>query len=155
MTDKESMSRSEHWIFYLKLTKELKEDYLLLDTEFKKTGKSLVPVNLTTLVDSVRRGQEANLIIVIKSKSELRFFQRRVQKIFKFLMRSERVNVFIASSFYSVNDPALMRKNFYHYVRLPVRVEKFCNMVNDELINVETNKEYWPGGNRGQTRLAG
>ena len=56
-------------------------------------------------------------------------------------MRSERVNVCIASSFYSVNDPALMRKNFYHYVRLPVKVEKFCNMVNDELINVETNKE--------------
>ena len=83
MTDKESMSRSEHWIFYLKLTKELKEDYLLLDTEFKKTGKSLVPVNLTTLVDSVRRGQEANLIIVIKSKSELRFLSMKEEQVLR------------------------------------------------------------------------
>ena len=148
------MEEKEHWIFYLKLSQDLPEDYLVLDNELKKTQKSLIPVTLKTLLECAKKGRSVHVLVVIKSYKDYRYFHKRVKKIMKYLMMTERVHLYIASSFTAVNDPSIMKKNFYNFVRLPVEIEPFCRSVSGMVDLSESKANTWPGGVRPRLSLA-
>lgn len=149
------MKANEQWIFYLKLTKDLPEEYFSLDQTFKKTNKSLIPINIKTLLECTKKNTDMHVLIVIKSYREYRYFMKRVKKIMKYLMMTERVHLYIASSFTTVNDPAIMKRNYYNFVKLPVHMESFCGSVSKMIDSKENQAHHWPGGIRPRMGLAG
>lgn len=149
------MEKIDHWIYYLKVTKYLPEEYLALDQQFKKHGKSLVPISLRALLDSIRKGQRAHVLIVVKSFNEYKYFNKKVKKILKLIMRSDRVHLYMASSFSSINDPSIMKRDYYSFSKLPVRMDSFCSKVANTIESRENKSLVWPGGVRPKMSLVG
>lgn len=147
------MKRVDHWIFYLKLSKNLPDEYLTLDQNFKNHGKSLVPIGLKSLLECIKKGQKAHVVIVVKSYGELKYFNSKVKKMMKFIMRSERIHLYIASSFSGINDPTIMRRDYYNYVKLPVKMTTFCESVSKTIDVKENQGLVWPGGVRPKMSL--
>ena len=148
------MKRTDHWIFYLKLRKELSDDFLLLDQHFKLHGKSLVPIGLKAFLDSIKHGQTANVLIVVKSIDEFKYFHRKIKKVLRFVMRSDRVRIYMLSSFSLVNDPSIMKGNQYSYFPLPVQLTQFSEEVCKDIDYNENVSLTWPGGVRPKLTLA-
>ena len=149
------MEAQEHWIFYLKLTRDLPREFLLLDHEFKKNRKSLIPVTLKTLLECTRKNKSIHVLIVVKSFGEYRYFHHKVKKILKYLMRTEKVNLYVASSFGIVNDPSIMKRNYYEFIKLPVNLKQFCGSISELIDSKEMQYNSWPGGVRPRLSLAG
>lgn len=147
------MESKNRWIYFLKLSKELPEFYLKLDQNFKKFDKSLVPITLKSLIESSKSNEELHLVIVIRSLKEFEYFQKKVRKMLKFIARQERINIYMASSYSNVNDPGIMRKDFYNYVKLPISMNLYCESVAT-MIEVKDQKlKKWPGGVRPRMSL--
>ena len=149
------MEAREHWIFYLKLTKNLPEDFLVLDQSFKKHNKSLVPIGLKTLLECIKKNGSVHVLIVVRSYREFRYFDKKVKKILKYLMRTDKVHLYIASSFSGVNDPSIMKRDHYNFVNLPVKISDFCESISQVIDMKETQVYKWPGGARPRMTLAG
>lgn len=149
------METKEHWIFYLKLQRELPQEYLMLDQHFKLFTKSLVPVGVRGLTEMVKKTRRIHVLVVIKSIEEYRYFNKHVKKTMKFLVRTGRVNLYIVSSFNGVNDTAIMRRDFYHFMRLPVSYQHLCQSVSKIIDTKELTSFKWPGGVRSQFKLTG
>ena len=78
------MEANDHWIFYLKLTRDLPREYIRLDHEFKKSNKSLIPVTMKGLLDFVSRKKKIHVLIVVRSRKELAYYHKKVTKILKY-----------------------------------------------------------------------
>lgn len=141
------MQAREHWIFYLKLSKNLNEDFFLLDQSFKETNKTLIPINLKNLLECTRNHNSSyHVVIVIKSRSDLKYYDKRIKKILKLLIRSGRVSAYIASSFSSVNDTTVLKRSQYSFVKLPIGLSDFCLSVSNTIDIKESQLHKWPGG---------
>ena len=149
------MEAREHWIFYLKLTRDLPEEYLVLDQKFKQSNKSLIPIGLKSLLECTKKNKSIHVLIVVKSYQEYKYFHKRVKKIMKYMMMTERVHLYIASSFSGINDPSIMKRDFYNFVRLPVGMETFCRSVSHMIDIKESQVLNWPGGVRPRMGLTG
>lgn len=148
------MKTREHWVFYLKMGRELPRDYFSIDQHFKSMSKSLVPVGLKSLSTMVSQEKNVHVLIVIKNMDDYRFFKRRVIKILKYLMRSDRFYLYVASSFSSVNNNQLMRKDHYNFIKIPVATSYLCGSVSN-MIDMKTSGGLkWPGGYRSKFKLA-
>lgn len=149
------MEGNDNWIFYLKLQRELPREYFLIDQQFKQSAKSLVPVGIKGLTEMVKKSRRVHVLIVIKNLDEYKYFTKNVKKVMKFLVRTGRVNLYIASSFNGVNDTAIMRRDYYHYMKLPVSYKYLCGHVSTTVDMKEQNSFKWPGGVRSQFKLTG
>ncbi|MBT4790402.1 MAG: hypothetical protein HON90_02430 [Halobacteriovoraceae bacterium] len=136
----------EQWIFYLKLTKELSKDYFILDQKLKQSDKSLVPVTMKSLLESTKKYKSIHVVIVVKSFQEFRYFNKKVKKMMKYLMMTERVHIYIASSFVAMNDPSIMKRDFYNFMKLPVSIDLFCHSIARTIDLRDKQANIWPGG---------
>lgn len=155
MSDKDNMNGTDQWVFYLKLTKNLPKEFVYIDQELKKSGKTLVPIGLKTLLEHVKRNSSTHVMILVRSISEFEYFNRKIRKSMKLLMANRRVHLYIGSSFSTVNDPNLMRRDHYYYAKLPVEIAGFCQAVGYEIDRKETSMLKWPGGVRPRLSIAG
>lgn len=147
------MENREQWVFYLKMSRDLPKEFFSLDQHFKASGKSLVPVGLKALSSMLSQGGNIHVMIVIKNIDEYRFFKSRVVKILKYLMRSDKVFLYVASSFSNVNDNQIMRKGHYSYIKIPVATPYLCGSIS-KMINMKTSNTYqWPGGVKSKFQL--
>ncbi len=149
------METNDNWIFYLRLKKNLPEDYLSMDQHFKAYGRSLIPIGLKALLEATKNKRTIHLLVIIKSYQDYRYYVRRVRKIMKYLMRTQRVHLYVASSFSLANDPLVIKKNYYSFVKLPVRMDRFCEFVSTSIEVRESNLLHWPGGVRPRLSLVG
>lgn len=149
------METNETWIFYLKLQKALPKKYFRLDQEFKRFGKSLVPVTIKSIGDLIKKNKKIHLMIVVRNLDEYRYFNSKVKKILKFLVRTGRVNLYVTASFSAVNDNSIMRRDFYFFMKLPVSYEFLCQSVTRVIDSNELHAHKWPGGSRSQFKLTG
>lgn len=150
-----SMESKEHWIFYLKLQKDLPKEYLVLDNHFKSRNKSLIPISIKGLLDCAKTYKSIHLLIVIKSYKELRYFDVKVKKLLKYLMRTDKINIYVTSSFSVVNDSTVMKRDKYNFIKLPVSVDYFCGSVSRMIDIKEARLHEWPGGAVPKLKLAG
>ena len=144
----------DHWIFYLKLSKKLSKDYFLIDQKLKETGRSLVPITLKSLLECTKKYKSIHLVIVVKSINELSYFEHRIKKTMKYLMMTGKVHVYIASSFGAVNDPSIMKRDYYNFMKLPVEIDYFCNSVSKTIDLHDSKVNLWPGGASPKMTLA-
>lgn len=149
------MSGGYEWIFYLKLTKNLSREFFFLDQELKRTGKTLIPVGMKTLLEYVKRSHTTHVIILVKSVQELEYFNRKVRKPMRILMASRRVHLYCGSSFLAINDPGLMKRDYYYFAKLPVHTSSFCQAISCEIDRKETSVLKWPGGTRPRLSITG
>ncbi len=149
------MEAREHWIFYLKLTKNLTRDFISLDAEFKQHNKTLIPIGLRSLLECTRKRKSIHVLIVIRSYREYRYYHKKVKKLMKYMMRTDKVHLYFASSFQLAHDPSILKRNHYEFVSLPVHMEKFCTRIS-ELVDIKEQRfNSWPGGVRPRLSLAG
>lgn len=148
------METKEHWIYYLKLTRELPREYFDLDQQFKQTNKSLVPITLRGLLEFVNKNKKIHVLIIVRTTSEVSYFHRRVKKIMKYLMKTGNCHLYIGSTFSSVNDPGIMRRELYSFAKLPVKMENFCQSISHMIDVKESNIQRWPGGTAPRLSLA-
>lgn len=149
------MSASDQWIFYLKLNRDLPREYVALDQSFKVHGKSLVPVGIKGLLDMASKNTSVHIVLYVKTFADLDYFNRRVKRILKYLMRNHMVNLYIASSFGAVNDGTLLKREQFNFAKLPVRMNTFCESVSSMMDLKESEYFKWPGGKRPKMSLAG
>lgn len=138
------MENREQWVFYLKLARELPKEFFSLDQSFKASGKSLVPVGLKALSTMLSQGGSIHVLIVIKNIDEYKFFKTRVVKMLKYLMRSDKVYLYVASSFSSVNDNQIMRKDHYSFIKIPVATSYLCGSISNMIDARITGSLSWP-----------
>ncbi len=149
------MDARDNWIYFLKLSRELPREYIHLDQAMKVHQKSLVPVTLKGLIETSSKSGAVHIIVYIHSLNELRYFNRRANKILKYLMKNSRVNIYIASSFSQVGDGSILKRKQYNFVKLPVSRSEFCSNVA-HMIEMRENELYkWPGGKSPRMSLAG
>ena len=91
----------EQWIFYLKMQKNLPMEYFSLDQRFKEYGKTLIPMEMKSLLDIIKKSPSVHVLIVIRSMDEYKYFRKRIKKIMKLLIRSGKVHLYMVSSFSS------------------------------------------------------
>lgn len=149
------MEDNQHWIFYLKLQRELPREYFQLDQKFKNSGKSLVPVGVRGLTEMIKKNKSVHVLIVIRNIDEYKYFSFKVKKTMKFLVRTGRVHLYIASSFNGVNDTAIMRRDFYNFMKLPVSFNYLCQSISKTIDMKEYSSHQWPGGIRSKFQLTG
>lgn len=147
------MENREQWVFFLKLSRELPKEFFTLDQHFKSSGKSLVPVGLKALGSMLSQGGNIHVMIVIKNIDEYRYFKNRVVKILKYLMRSDKVHLYVASSFSSVNDNQIMRKDHYSFIKIPVATSYLCGSISSMIDMRTIGGSKWPGGVRSKFQL--
>ena len=149
------MDARDNWIYFLKLSRELPREYIMLVQEMKSHNKSLVPVTLKGLLETASKSTDVHIIIYIHSLGELRYFNRRANKILKYLMKNSLVNLYIASSFSNIGDGSILKRNQYNFVRLPVSRKSFCERVSGMIDISESDQLKWPGGTVPRLSLAG
>ena len=149
------MNDKDDYIFYLKLNKELPSEYIALDQTFKQSKKSLIPIGLKALLECTKKYQKIHVVIVVRNYQEYKYYVKNVKKILAYFMRTERVHLYIASSFAAVNDPGIMKRDYYNFTKLPVQLNSFCDVVSKmvDISGVQTH--HWPGGKRPRMTLAG
>ena len=138
------------WIFYLKLSKSLPKHFLDLDREFKERGITLIPISISELM-SVTKGEGSfNVMTSVRNFSEAKYFSKKVQKIFEFMMRSRRLNLFMASSFSYIDQTSIFGKTGkYHFYPLPVKIDALCATIAHEIYKQQSGDYKWPGASRG------
>ena len=148
------MIANDNWIYFLKLTRELPREYILLDQELKTHNKSLVPVTLKGLLETASKVSGVHIVVYVHSIEELRYFNRRANKILKYLLKTSQVNLYIASSFSQLGDGSILKRNQYNFIRLPISRKKFCENVSGMIDIVENDHLKWPGGTGPRMSLA-
>ena len=148
------METNKHWIFYLKMKRNLSDDYLYLDDEFKKHNKSLIPVNIKDLTEYAQKTKSVHVLIVVRNQQEYQYFMKKVQKLLKYMLLTDKVHIYVASSYRSVNDHSIMKRDYFHFVKLPVKISHFCESISEMIDHSESRINSWPGGRRPRLSLA-
>ena len=146
------MNRTE-WIYFLRLSKNLPSDYFAIDKAFKEHGRHLVPMDIVGLNECVDKDETMHVLIMIKKVSELRYYEKKVKKILKYMLKRPNVKVYFLSSFSAVNDPTLIKQGAFHFMRIPLSVNYFVGAVNKQIEIKEMKKNLWPGKLRHSNQL--
>lgn len=148
------MDEREQWIFFLKLGRELPKDFFALDQQFKANGKTLIPVGLKTMSSLLSEREDVHILIVVKSVQEYIYFHKRVKKVMKYMVRSGKVYLYIASSFNKMIDSEIMRRNHYNFLKLPVTINYLCGSISKTIDMKNSGQSLWPGGGKSKFQLA-
>ncbi len=140
------MENQDQWIFFLKLGRELPKDFFALDQQFKNHQKSLIPIGLKTMSSLFSETQEVHILIIVRSMQEYIYFHKRVKKIMKYMVRSGKVHLYVASSFNKMIDSEIMRKNHYNFLKLPVTLNYLCGSISKTIDMKHSGQNFWPGG---------
>lgn len=140
-------SIKDEWIFYLKLTPRLNENFLSLDRNLKQFGFSLIPVSFPNLIELIKAGDNFHLVIMVSSKQEADYYLRHVSKSIRNLLRFKKINLFCASSFSFINESSkLSSRDNYNFYPLPMRTGDFCDKILSTLLDSAVENKKWPGG---------
>lgn len=144
------------WIFYLKLSKSLPKHFISLDREFKKEGLTLIPISISELLSVTKGDGNFNVMVNICSIADAKYFSKRVQKTFSFLLRSKRINLFMSSSFEFVNQTSIYGPTKkYHFNRLPQKYNELCHLISSKIKKENSKDRRWPGSSRGLGQTVG
>jgi hypothetical protein len=100
---------------------------------------------------SVTKGEGSfNVMVSVRNFSDAKYFAKRVQKTFEFLLRARRINLFMSSSFEFINQTNKYGKTKkYHFHALPQRYDELCESISIKIQNDKSVDKKWPGASRG------
>lgn len=149
------MEAQEHWIYYLKLQRDLPREYLVLNRSFREKNKTLIPITISGLLDCAKVYKSLHVVVVIKSYRDFRYFDSRVKKLVKLLIRSGKVNIYLASSFSLINDSTIMKRDYYNFIKLPASMDFLCGSISRMVEIKESQLHLWPGRIPAKVQLEG
>lgn len=137
------------WVYFLNLSSSLDANFINLDSELKTKGLSLVPINLEDLTSLTRAKMNLHIVVVVDKVSKSRYFNLKVRKLMKFLLRRDTINFYVLSSFENLNDKThVMNRKNYFFTLLPTALKEYAHALS-EAINIKDNKvNSWPGARR-------
>ena len=149
-------SIKDEWIFYLKLTPNLSENYLSLDKHFKQYGYNLIPVSFPNMLELIKANETFHVIVVVSSRKEANYYMKHVSRSIRNLLRFNKVNLFTASSFSFINESSkLTYRGNYDFFPLPMRTADLCDKILVKVLDSAVENYAWPGGKRPRMGVAG
>lgn len=140
-------SIKDEWIFYLKLTPNLNENFLSLDKQFKRFGFNLIPVSFPNLLELIKAQETFHVVVIVSSQREAAYYLKNVSKSIKNLLRFNKINLFAASSFSFVNESSkLTFRGNYDFYPLPIKTSDLCDKILATLLDKAVENKTWPGG---------
>lgn len=137
------------WIYYLRLSQNLDQNFINLDQGFKEFGHSLVPVTITDLLNMAKSGNSMQVITVVDKISRYQYYNLKVRKILKYLLKRENISFYVLSSFENSNDKkSLGSKNNYFFTSIPVSIKDYTFTVSEVIKIKEAQYNSWPGARR-------
>lgn len=136
----------DEWVFYLKLSPNLDEKFLLLDQELKVYGLNLIPIDFKALCDVSRNSYRANVIIMVSNTKDLATYNKYIRKLMKLMIVSQRVQLFHVTSFADCNHFDIGKKDNYHFYQLPISKTFLCQEIISQIMDTPEVKNLWPGG---------
>jgi hypothetical protein len=135
------------WIFYLNLSDKLSQNFYILDKIFKEKGYTLIPVSYSSLLNLSHELDKIHVVCMVTNGKEFSRFAKKVRKFLKMMIQNEVMDLYFASSFQTLNDTAHFRgKKNYHFVRLPMSAQLFCDTIVTTIELKNNKKLSWPGG---------
>lgn len=144
---------SENIIFYLRLSSSLTSEFFDLESKIRLEGKTLIPVDIVSMLELLKVKNNAPVVVVVKTSSEFNYFRKKVYKILTYLLNSERIELFVASSFDQANIKKYQGRKFYHFVKLPVSSDFFARSISKTIDIKSGELRSWPGGDRASYHL--
>ncbi len=142
------MKEQDNWVFYLQLKSKLSKDFLVLDRELKDYGKGLVPVSIENLLGYIKKKEGIDLLVVVKSKAEANYYNKRIKKVLRYLILSKKIRLTLVSSYQDINDLTLAKKGHYFFHQLPMSVSSVVFEMISTIHDRQDNKNKWPGASR-------
>jgi hypothetical protein len=147
-------TENSSFVFYLCLTDVLPSSYFSFSLRMKKEGMTVVPVKFDQLQKVVAVSDQAEIIVVtsIRNTQEALFYHRNVRKHLKYLLKSERITLFLLSSFSKLNDQKnhLVKRNYF-FLKYPMELGLVCQLLARFLELKKEESRKWPGGKRSQS----
>jgi hypothetical protein len=87
------------WIYFLKTTQSLPQNYFVLSSNLKKFQIDLIPVTVSDLLVLSKREATFSLMIMIQNTLQRKFFYNELQKILFYLLQNKELALYFFSSF--------------------------------------------------------
>lgn len=137
----------DEWIFYLKLTPNLNENFFSMDRHFKSFGFNLIPVSFPNLLELIKDNETFHVVVVVGSRREAAYYVKNVSKPIRNLLRFKKINLFAASSFSFINESSkLTFRGNYEFYPLPIKTAQLCDKIFTKVLDDTVDNRQWPGG---------
>ncbi|MEX0798819.1 MAG: hypothetical protein WEB87_04605 [Bacteriovoracaceae bacterium] len=145
----------DEWIFYLKLTPNLSENFFSIDKEFKRYGLNLLPVSFPNLLELIKADETFHVVVLVTSQKEAAYYLRHVSKHAKNLLRFKKINMYAASSFAFINESSkLTFRHNYDFYPLPIKAADLCDKITTKVLDKAVENTKWPGGRTPRTTIS-
>lgn len=139
------------FIFYLSLEDALPKSFYIFDQHLKDLGFILVPVKIDQLQVLVASSEQEQVIVVcsVTSAREYKFYNEKIRKFLKFILKSKRLTFMHLSSFSKLNDQRqfMMSKNYY-FIKYPFNAKQLSFKISKYHSLKKEQHTIWPGGRR-------
>ncbi|MCT4643235.1 MAG: hypothetical protein N4A33_13170 [Bacteriovoracaceae bacterium] len=137
------------WVYFLNLTAKVPSHFFHLDAFIKPHGLSMIPMGLNDLLSFTNSGDDCHIFIFINSLARKNYFNKRVRKILKYLIKKHGVHIYILSSFDNTSDRYIYGKSGkYHFTRLPVGLNAYATALATAIRKKDEGLNKWPGAKR-------
>ncbi|MFW5887225.1 MAG: hypothetical protein ACOCUH_00320 [Bacteriovoracia bacterium] len=144
---------NNHWVYYLKLGKNLPPFFNELSHRFNDQGINLLPVEFDQLQKLWEYQKELPILVIATEIQHHKRLQLLMKKLLAFAVKSSMVKLFHLSSFKPYNFNILhvrQLKSMYYYRRLPKPLTETVNWIAEEFWASRSKLRRWPGGRRGK-----
>jgi len=139
------------FIFYLSLEDALPKSFYTFHGHLKNLGFILVPVKIDQLQVLVASSEQEQVILLcsVTSVREFKFYNDRIRKFLKFILKSKRLTFMHLSSFSKLNDHRqfMMSKNYF-FIKYPFNAKQLSFKISKYHSLKKEQHTVWPGGKR-------
>ena len=118
---------------------------------FNSYGVKLVPIELDSFVELIKKSHET-LIIINNSLAKENYFKKVKRKFLNLAVMTNKLNLVEFSSFKSQHSKILNLRN-YRFYELPISTSKVADLIFQNRIEFLKNKNRWPGGRQSRVSI--
>ena len=134
-------------IYYLMTDSKLDGNYLRLERGLKQFNYQLVPVSYSDLLKISAQDYSFHVVCIVASKSDKIYYERKLSKIVRMLLRNKDVCFQVVSSFESISEyGSSTSKQNYQFSLLPLKLNRFMYDVIEFESRSRDEERKWPGG---------
>lgn len=139
------------FIFYLSFEDSLPKSFYIFHQHLKDLGFILVPVKIDQLQVLVASSEQEQVIVIcsVTSAREFKFYNEKIRKFLKFILKSKRLTFMHLSSFSRLNDQRqfMISKNYY-FIKYPFNAKQLSFKISKYHSLKKEQLTIWPGGKR-------
>jgi hypothetical protein len=142
-------SDKANWIFYITKNEGLPKFYYSLASQLSKKNLMLIPVTLDQFIMIVRNHAHAHVVMGTVSIPEKQWFEKSIRHRFLRMIKNRRITFYHLSSFNSLElNSELGRNDEYYYLQLPLKIDKFVDLLEEQYFKKSSSMQKWIWGKR-------